>query len=72
MVIFGCSDNSSPAEGLTNASEATETEKNGGVNVITGTIISDPANDPYSVENMSKAMRRQVLAKPGVDSQEVE
>ena len=72
VVIFGCSDNSSPAEGLTNASEATETEKNGGVNVITGTIISDPANDPYSVENMSKAMRRQVLAKPGVDSQEVE
>ena len=72
VAIFGCSDNSSPTESATHTSEATEMDGVGGVNVITSTIISDPANDPYSVENMSKAMRKQVLAKSGADSQEVE
>ena len=72
VAIFGCSDNSSPTESATHTSEATEMEGAGGVNLITSTIISDPANDPYSVENMSKAMRKQVLAKSGADSQEVE
>ncbi len=72
VAIFGCGDNSSPNEGLTHSYEATEIEEKGGVNVITSTIISDPANDPYSVDNMSKAMRKQILAKSGVDSQEVE
>lgn len=72
MAIFGCSENTSPTESSTNTSDATEMEGVGGVNVITSTIISDPANDPYSVENMSKAMRKQVLAKSGADSQEVE
>lgn len=72
LAIFGCSENSSPTESATHTSEATEMEGVGGVNLITSTIISDPANDPYSVENMSKAMRKQVLAKSGADSQEVE
>ena len=72
VAILGCSDNSSPTESSTNTSDVTEMEGVGGVNVITSTIISDPANDPYSVENMSKAMRKQVLAKSGADSQEVE
>ena len=72
VAIFGCSDNSSPTESATHTSEVTEMEGAGGVNLITSTIISDPANDPYSVENMSKAMRKQVLAKSGADSQEVE
>ena len=72
VAILGCSDNSSPTESSTNTSEATEMTGASGVNLITNTIISDPANDPYSVENMSKAMRKQVLAKSGADSQEVE
>ncbi len=43
-----------------------------GINILTSPIVSDPANDPYSVENMNKAMRRRVLAKSAVDSMEVE
>lgn len=30
---------------------------------MTSAVISDPANDPYSVENMNKALKRTVLAK---------
>lgn len=32
-------------------------------NVMTSVILSDPAKDPYSVENMTAALRKTVLAK---------
>lgn len=42
------------------------------VNVLTSPIVSDPANDPYSVENMNRAMRNRVLAKSATDPAEIE
>lgn len=43
------------------------------VNVLTSAIVSDPSLDPYTVENMNKAMRKTVLAKTSaMDSLEVE
>ena len=68
LSIMGCSD-SMPTNGEMQSSTKA---KSGGVNVITSSIVSDPANDPYSIENMSKAMRKQILAKSAADSQEVE
>ena len=38
-------------------------EAHSSVNVISSTVVSDPAQDPYSVENMSKALRKTALAK---------
>lgn len=43
------------------------------VNVLTSAIVSDPSLDPYSIENMNKAMRKSILAKSSaIDSAEVE
>lgn len=33
------------------------------VNVITSAVVSNPAQDPYTVENMSEALRKTALAK---------
>lgn len=43
------------------------------VNVLTSAIVSDPSLDPYTVENMNRAMRKSILAKTSaIDSAEVE
>lgn len=74
LAFVGCSDSVSSSEdslGMNNAKAEVQSEENHGVNVLTSPIVSDPANDPYTVENMSKAMRKQLLAK-SADPQEVE
>ena len=74
LAFVGCSDSVTSSEesfGVSNAKTEVQTEENFGVNVLTSPIVSDPANDPYTVENMSKAMRKQLLAK-SADPQEVE
>lgn len=74
LAFVGCSDSVTSSEdsfGVSNAKTEFQTEENFGVNVLTSPIVSDPENDPYTVENMSKAMRKQLLAK-SADPQEVE
>lgn len=71
--LLGCSNSVAPNESGNNALSLTIANiDTTGVNILTSPIVSDPANDPYSVENMNKAMRRRVLAKSSVDSVEAE
>lgn len=71
--LLGCSNSVAPDESGNNALSLTIANiDTTGVNILTSPIVSDPANDPYSVENMNKAMRRRVLAKSSVDSVEAE
>ncbi|WP_295681192.1 hypothetical protein [uncultured Fibrobacter sp.] len=67
LFVLGCSNSD-----LSVGTDSMQTE-NSNVNVLTSAIVSDPSLDPYSIENMNKAMRKSVLAKSSVmDSTEVE
>ena len=67
LFVLGCSNSDLPV-----GADSMQTE-NSNVNVLTSAIVSDPSLDPYSIENMNKAMRKSVLAKSSVmDSTEVE
>lgn len=67
LFILGCSNSESPV-GMDSMQVAESS-----VNVLTSAIVSDPSLDPYTVENMNKAMRKTVLAKTStMDSLEVE
>jgi len=57
LLLFGCSDSYTPLQ-------SNEEEKQ--VNVISSVIISDSENDPYTVENMNKALRMSIAQKKGV------
>ena len=67
LFVLGCSNSESPV-GMDSMQVAESS-----VNVLTSAIVSDPSLDPYTVENMNKAMRKTVLAKTSaMDSLEVE
>lgn len=67
LFVLGCS-NSDLSVG-TDSMQAEDSN----VNVLTSAIVSDPSLDPYSIENMNKAMRKSILAKSSaIDSAEVE
>lgn len=67
LFVLGCS-NSDLSVG-TDSMQAEDSN----VNVLTSAIVSDPSLDPYTVENMNRAMRKSILAKTSaIDSAEVE
>lgn len=67
LFVLGCS-NSDLSVG-TDSMQAEDSN----VNVLTSAIVSDPSLDPYTVENMNRAMRKSILAKTSaIDSTEVE
>ena len=67
LFVLGCSNSD-----LSVGTESMQAEDSN-VNVLTSAIVSDPSLDPYSIENMNKAMRKSVLAKnSAIDSAEVE
>lgn len=67
LFVLGCSNSD-----LSVGTDSMQTE-NSNVNVLTSAIVSDPSLDPYSIENMNKAMRKSILAKSSaIDSAEVE
>lgn len=55
-LFFGCSEAYTPLQ-------SSEGEKQ--VNVISSVIISDPDKDPYTVENMNKALQMSIAQKRG-------
>ena len=70
--LAACSNSVDPSDGVIGTISIAQEHEETGVNILTNPIVSDPANDPYSVENMSKAMRNRVLAKRVVDTADVE
>lgn len=58
LMLCACSEMSNPQ-----VSDFEGNEAHSSVNVISSTVVSDPAQDPYSVENMSEALRKTALAK---------
>ena len=70
--LAACSNSVDPSDGVIGTISIAQEHEETGVNILTSPIVSDPANDPYSVENMSKAMRNRVLAKRVVDTADVE
>lgn len=67
LFVLGCSNSD-----LSVGTDSMQTDDSN-VNVLTSAIVSDPSLDPYSIENMNKAMRKSVLAKSAaIDSAEVE
>lgn len=68
-MLCACSEMSNPQ-----VSNSEDVEKSHSINVVSSTVLSDPSQDPYTVENMSKALRKAALAKSvsAQDSAEVE
>ena len=67
LFVLGCSNSD-----LSVGTDSMQTDDSN-VNVLTSAIVSDPSLDPYSIENMNKAMRKSILAKSSaIDSAEVE
>ena len=71
FLLAGCGRSTAPDDGGSVLSTVSA-EEVPGVNVLKSLVVSDPSRDPYSVENMTRAMRRRVLAKAVVDSAEAE
>ena len=71
-LMVACSNSTDPLEENVGSVAKIQNEETEGVNVLTSPIVSDPANDPYSVENMNRAMRNRVLAKSAADPAEIE
>ncbi|MBR4786168.1 MAG: hypothetical protein IK012_13095 [Fibrobacter sp.] len=72
LLLIACSNSIDSSDSEFSVITASQDQEEKGVNVLNSPIVSDPANDPYSVENMSKAMRSRVLAKFAADTAEVE
>ena len=70
--LVACSNSTDPFDEKVGSIAVVQDKENGGVNVLTSPIVSDPANDPYSVENMNRAMRQRILAKSAANVAEVE
>lgn len=58
LMLCACSEMSNPQ-----TSSVEDNKEPHSINVISSAIISDPAQDPYTVENMSKALRKVALFK---------
>lgn len=58
LMLCACSEMSNPQVSYSEGDEGYSS-----VNVISSTIVSNPAQDPYSVENMSEALRKTALTK---------
>ena len=63
LLLASCSNSIAPSDDVTGTISIAQEHEETGVNILTSPVVSDPANDPYSVENMSKAMRNCILAK---------
>lgn len=72
FLLAACSNSVDPSDSVVGTISVAQEHEETGVNILTSPIVSDPANDPYSVENMSKAMRNRVLAKRAADTADVE
>lgn len=72
FLLAACSNSIDPSDGVVGTISIDQESEETGVNILTSPIVSDPANDPYSVENMSKALRNRVLAKRAADTADVE
>lgn len=72
LLLAACSNSLDPADEVIGTISVAQEHEETGINILTSSIVSDPANDPYSVENMSRAMRNRVLAKRAADTADVE
>lgn len=72
LLLVSCSNSTDPFDEKVGLIAIAQDKEDDDVNVLTSPIVSDPANDPYSVENMSKAMRSRILAKSAANVAEVE
>ena len=72
LFFLACSNSTGPFDEKVGAVAVTQGVEDEGINVLTSPIVSDPANDPYSVENMNRAMRSKILAKSAANIAEVE
>ena len=72
LLLAACSNSIDPSDSVTGTISVAQEHEETGVNILTSPIVSDPAYDPYSVENMSKAMRNRILAKRAADTADVE
>ena len=70
--LVACSNSTDPFDENVGSIAVVQDKEDDGVNVLTSPIVSDPANDPYSVENMNRAMRQRILAKSAANVAEVE
>lgn len=72
LLLAACSNSIDPSDSVTGTISVAQEHEETGVNILTSPIVSDPVYDPYSVENMSKAMRNRILAKRAADTADVE
>ena len=79
LTLVGCGEmfSSSDDEYRTIAVRQDADDEEREVNVLTSPIVSDPSNDPYTVENMTKALRislsaKETLSKADVDQMTLE
>lgn len=72
LLLVSCSNSTDPFDEKVGSIAVVQDKEDDGVNVLTSPIVSDPANDPYSVENMNRAMRQRILAKSAANVVEVE
>lgn len=72
LLLLACSNSTNPYDETVGSIAIVQDIEDKSVNVLTSPIVSDPANDPYTVENMNRAMRNRVLAKSAADPAEIE
>lgn len=72
LLLLACSNSTNPYDETVGSIAIVQDIEDKSVNVLTSPIVSDPANDPYSVENMNRAMRNRVLAKSAANPAEIE
>ena len=72
LLLLACSNSTNPYDETVGSIAIVQDIEDNSVDVLTSPIVSDPAKDPYSVENMNRAMRNRVLAKSAADPAEIE
>lgn len=72
LLLLACSNSTNPYDETVGSIAIVQDIEDKSVNVLTSPIVSDPANDPYTVENMNRAMRQRILAKSAASVADVE